>query len=687
MIKVSQFLKILMILPLCFLTFNVLSQNIEFTEGNFPHKQEQLKEALGDLSDGDFYFNGGFFKNALISYLKAENFNPNNALLNYKIGRCYLQNSIYKQKAIDHLKRAFELDENVSNDINFYFARAYHLNYEFDKSIEKYKEYRKILSPSEIAEMGDQLDKRIEECHVGRELYNDPIRVHIENLGALINSKYPDYSPIINADESVMFFTSRRDNTTGGFEDPYNSGYYEDIYITYNIEGEWSEPHNPGKPLNTTAHDAIVGISPDGQKLFIYRGKGGGGIYQCNLEGLHWSKPVRLERPINSKNHEPSAAFSYDERTIYFVSNRMGGYGGTDIYTSRLDKNGEWGNAVNIGAAINTQYDEDAVFVHPDGKTLYFSSKGHKNIGGFDIFKSVFENGKWSEPENIGYPINTPEDDVFFSMSANGRHGYYSTVRPDGIGGHDIYKIDFFGPLKPVINNTEDNLIASLAIPVAESVIEPVIDIQTHQLTLLKGVLRDETTNNPLRATIELVDNEKNEVLATFESNSSTGKYLVVLPSGKNYGIAVKADGYLFHSENFDIPSTSEYRIIEKEIKLKKIEVGKEIALNNIFFDYKKSELRKQSINELERLAKLLSDFPTLKIEISGHTDSIGTPEYNLELSIARAKSVVSYLVKKGISENRLTYVGYGSQKPVATNETEAGRQMNRRSEFKIIAR
>ncbi|MCF8297912.1 MAG: OmpA family protein [Saprospiraceae bacterium] len=680
-------MKILIILFLSFYTLNVLSQNIEFTEGNFPNKKEELKEAIENLTDGDYYFNEGFYEKALISYLNAEYFNPNNALLNYKIGRSYLQNSIYKQKAIEYLNKAHELDKNVSDDIDLYYAKAYQLNYEFDKSIVKYKEYRKTLSPSEIAKIGAQLDKRIEECHVGRELYNNPVRVHIENLGVHINSKYPDYSPIINADESVMFFTSRRENTTGGMEDLYNSGYYEDIYITYNIEGEWSAPYNPGKPLNTTMHDAIVGISPDGQKLFIYRGKGGGGIYQCNLEGLKWSKPIRLEKPINSKNHEPSASFSYVERTIYFISDRPGGYGGTDIYTSRRMDNGEWSDAVNLGATLNTIYDEDAIFVHPDGKTIYFSSKGHKNMGGYDIFKSVFENGKWSEPKNMGYPINTPEDDVFFSMSADGRHGYYSTVRPDGFGGHDIYKIDFFGPVKPIINNTEDNLIASLAIPVTESVIEPIVDIETHQLTLLKGFVRDEISNKPLKATIELVDNEKNEVLATFESNSSSGKYLVVLPSGKNYGIAVKAEGYLFHSENFDIPAATEYRIIEKEITLKKIEVGKEIALHNIFFDYKKSELRKESINELDRLAKLLVDFPTLKIEISGHTDSLGTPEYNLELSIARAKSVGAYLVKKGISENRLTFVGYGSKKPVATNETEEGRQMNRRSEFKVIAR
>ena len=242
MIKESQLLKILVILPFCFLAYNAISQNIEFVEGNFPHKLDELNEAILDLEDGSYYFDLGFYEKGLTFFVKAQQFNPNNAVLNYKLGRCYLHNSVYKQRAIDHLKKALELDQNVSEDIDYYFGQAYQLNYEFDKAVVKYKEYRKTLNPSDIAKIGDVLNKKIEECHVGRELYNNPARVHIESLGASINSKFPDYSPIINADESVMFFTSRRKNTTGGLVDPYHSGYYEDIYITYNIGGKWSEP-------------------------------------------------------------------------------------------------------------------------------------------------------------------------------------------------------------------------------------------------------------------------------------------------------------------------------------------------------------------------------------------------------------------------------------------------------------
>jgi outer membrane protein OmpA-like peptidoglycan-associated protein len=230
-------------------------------------------------------------------------------------------------------------------------------------------------------------------------------------------------------------------------------------------------------------------------------------------------------------------------------------------------------------------------------------------------------------------------------------------------------------------------LLASLAAPVSETVIEPTVEILDNQLTLLKGVVSDEITQLPLGAVLEITDNDKNEPVASFESNSKTGKYLITLPSGKNYGLAVKADGYLFHSENFNIPPTTSYREVEKNIKMKKVEVGSVIVLNNIFFDFNKSTLRPDSYPELERLLKLLNDLPTLKIEISGHTDNIGSATYNKKLSQDRAKSVVDYLISKGIKSERLTFVGYGFDKPIATNDTEEGRQMNRRTEFKVTSK
>jgi len=252
---------------------------------------------------------------------------------------------------------------------------------------------------------------------------------------------------------------------------------------------------------------------------------------------------------------------------------------------------------VNLGPTINTQYGEEGVFLHPDGKTLYFSSQGHTSMGGYDIFKTVYnsETKTWSKPANLGYPVNTPDDDVFFVISASGKHGYYASFNANGYGEKDIYVITFLGLEKPMVMNNEDNLLASQAAPVKETVIAPVLAIKEAQLTILKGVITDELTKQPLEATIEIVDNLKNQVIASFTSNSSTGKYLVSLPAGRNYGIAVKKDNYLFHSENFDIPNTAAYQEVIKDVALKNIAVGSKIILKNIFFDFDKATLRPES--------------------------------------------------------------------------------------------
>ncbi len=667
---------------------SLTAQNIEFTKSNFPTKKKELKAALKEIKEGDKLFiqGRGMYLEAIEYYLKAHAFNPNNAEINYKIGTCYLF-TIDKTKAVSFFEKALELNPMVAPDAAYLLAQAYHINHEFDKAIAKYEAYKHSLSPKDLREKQEEIDKKIEECGYGKELIESPSRAFIDNLGAIINTQYDEYSPIINADETMMIFTSRRNTTTGEGRDPRDKAFFEDVYISYKENGNWQAPINPGSPINTKTHDATVGLSADGQKLFIYRGDNGGDLYECELKGDSWTKPKRLDNTINTKYHESSATFSYDGKTIYFVSDKSGGFGGRDIYMSRLDEKGRWGDAQNLGSIINTKYDEEGVFMHPDGKTLYFSSKGHNSMGGYDIFKTVYENGTWSKPENIGYPINTAGDDVFFTVSASGIHGYYSSAKPGGKGKQDVYIVTFLGPEKPLVNNTEENLLACIAKPSSDNVMQTV-EVVTASLTLLKGKVLDQITLEPVEAQIVLTDNELNEELAVFTSNSATGKYMVSLPSGKNYGIAVKAPGYLFHSENFNVPEKAQYQEIEKDVYLKKVEVGSKIVLKNIFFDFGKATLRSDSESELDRLAKLLNDVPALKIEISGHTDNVGSQSFNQKLSENRAKSVVEYLVsRKGISADRLTYVGYGFQQPIATNDTEEGRQQNRRTEFKIISK
>lgn len=498
----------------------------------------------------------------------------------------------------------------------------------------------------------------------GKQNAADKARVTIVNAGRAINTIFPEYAPVISADGKMMVFTSRRPVTEKDIRK--NTQGMETVYVSYYNEKrkKWSDAKKLAESVNQPGrHNSAIALSNDGQTMLLYRDdeNGNGDIYESKLKGDTWSEPVKMPEPINSESHESSASISPDERIIYFVSNRKGGQGGRDIWMCKKDDNGKWGVAENAGNVVNSAKDEEGVFIHPDGKTLYFNSKGFKGNGGYDIFKTVFEGGKWSEPENLGAPVNTPDDDLYFVLAANGRTGYYSSAKVGGIGEKDIYEIRF-------------------TLPATKKEEGP-------QLTLLSGTITDETTKDSLEANIDIIDNEKNLLVTRITSNKTTGHYLVSLPSGKNYGIAVKAKGYLFHSENVNIPASKGYQEIVKDVQLKKLEVGKTIVLNNIFYDFDKATLRNESKSELERLVELMNDNKMIKVELSSHTDNRGTDEYNIKLSQARAQSVVDYLINKGISTDRLVAKGYGESLPVTANDTEEGMQQNRRTEFKILSK
>ncbi len=659
---------------------------------------EAIPETYFDINTGEYKTRQVYYREALTPLFNANKFNPNNAQLNYRIGRCYIMNAVYKEEAVPHLEKALKLNPNVSPDIQYHLGIAYHITMDFDKAIAAFEKYKSVLVSKNPEELVD-VNKRIEECKYAKILITKPERVFIDNFNRPVNSKYPEYGAIISADESIMMFTSRRNTSTGAENMPEGStDYTEDIYITKKVNGKWTTPENMGDPINTEGHDATTAIAPDAQSMIIYiDDKGDGNLYECKLVGNTWSKPKKMNKNINTKAHESSASYSNDGKTLYFVSNKDGGFGHHDMYVTTWDETlMDWGPATNLGPTLNTKYNEEAVLIHPDGKTLYFSSQGHKTMGGYDIFKSTLgDDGKWSEPENMGYPINSVDDDVFFVINASGRRGYYSSFKADGNGEKDIYKITFLGPEKPLQLKSEDNLLASVAKPVSEKVIEKQVDALSKRITILKGVVRDAETLKPVGAELELIDIEENTTLAVFESNESTGNYLVSLPSGKNYGLIVREDGYLFHSENFNIPETAAYQQVEKNIDLKKIKVGSAIVLKNIFYDYNKATLRDASKNELDRLTKLLTENPTLKIELSAHTDSRGGDKYNEQLSQKRAQSCVDYLIGKGISKDRLIAKGYGETMLIKTDaeiaklkfedEKEAAHQENRRTEFKIL--
>jgi outer membrane protein OmpA-like peptidoglycan-associated protein len=337
-----------------------------------------------------------------------------------------------------------------------------------------------------------------------------------------------------------------------------------------------------------------------------------------------------------------------------------------------------------MGPVLNTEYDEESLYLTPDGKTLYFSSQGHNSMGGFDIFSTTFENGRWNEPVNLGYPINSPSNDLFFRPSSDGQKAYFSTLRTGGFGGSDLYQVTFMGPEKPVINQMQVEPIASRARPDMSIFLDQTATA-IPPMTLLRGRVLDNETGDPLLANIELYDNENEELLATFATNPETGAYFISLPGGKNFGISVQAEDFLFHSENINIKETNVFTEIINDIRLKRVEVGTTIVLRNIFFDTGSSNLRPESYAELGVLYKLLADNPKIKIEISGHTDNVGSASLNQRLSQDRAEAVVDFLTGRGIPAERITFKGYGFSRPVATNDTPEGRQLNRRTEFEIM--
>ncbi|NVO83305.1 OmpA family protein [Hymenobacter terrestris] len=662
------------------------AQSVEFSKDQFGNDKDGLKAAQKDLKAGDAFYESDppRYEQALVFYLKAQQFNPKNDQLNLKIGDCYLHSG-FKPRALEYLQRAYQLNPDVSPRIHYLLGRGLHLNAKWSEAIAEYKRAVPATGAKNTAGLVLDIQKKIKECENGRRLAAKPTRVFIDNAGPGVNSPYPDYGPVITADESVILFTSRREGSTGGNTDPELGGYFEDIYqSTREGKDGWSAARNLGENINTDGHDATVGLAPDGQRLLVYLEDNGGDLNQAELRGTEWRKPQKLGSRINSKLHESSASYTPDGRNLFFVSDKEGGLGSRDIYRIEIEGRGP---AQNLGSVINTSYGEEGVFLHPDGKTMYFSSEGHDAMGGYDIFKSVLENGKWSKPENLGWPINTPDDDVFFVISASGRHGYYSSFREDGLGGKDIYRITFLGAEKPPLLSQEDQLLASRVQPVKETLLAPPVAIVAAQVTILKGVVTEEASRQPLEATIDVIDNSLNQVIASFQSNEKSGRYLVSLPSGVNYGIVVRKDGYLFHSENFDLPAGAAYSEVVKDIALKKLDVGVKVVLNNIFFDFDKATLRKESTGELERLHKLLTETPALRLEISGHTDNVGNDAYNKDLSQRRAKAVVDYLVGKGIDKGRLTFAGYGDTQPVAPNTTKANRQLNRRTEFKVTGK
>lgn len=608
------------------------------------------------------------YKQAIPFLKEAISYNANNALSQFLLGKAYFK--VYEKKlALKHFEKAYKTNKNVSPELTYYLGQCLHYVLRFDEAIEMYK--NALTRYREKDPVHRKIRMAIGHCEYGKEAVKNPNDAKIVNLGPPINTKYAEHSPVINADESILVYTTIYPSNEGCRNDPMC--VLEDIYESTKEDGKWSKP-KPIEAVNSNTHDATIGLSPDGQRLFIYRDPPrAGDIFVSELEGNEWQKPASLGDPINTKYWEETVSLTADGKTLFFVSDRPGGQGRSDIYMCEMDENGKWGQPKNLGEKINTIFDERAPFMHPNGVELYFSSRGREEcIGGFDIYRSLLqEDGTWTEPENIGYPINTPDDDIYFVLSADHKTGYYASAKEGGYGDKDIYKI-IMPEEKPAEVVVEDTVIAP----------KPVV---VNALTVLKGVVTDAKTHKPLEAEVQVIDNDKNQVVANFKSNSATGRYLVTLPAGRNYGISVERQDYLFKSVNVNIPKAEGFQEIVKDIELDKIEIGKAIILNNIFYDYDKATLRPESKAELDHLYNLMTENPGLKVEIGGHTDADGSDAYNQRLSESRSQSVVDYLVDKGVPKTRMVAKGYGESVPVAPNDTPENKQLNRRTELKIL--
>ena len=478
-------------------------------------------------------------------YFKNDSTNSN---VNYLLGVCYTKTDPTRLKALHYLLHVTEInpaydnasvkERKASPEAYWLMALAQYKNSLFEDalvSLEKYKEF--IVSDPE---KNKDAEKMILRSKNAIELIKTPVKINLINLGKVINSEFDDHSPVFNIDETVMVFTSKRKGSTGNFKTS-DKQYFEDIYICRKASnGEWSAPEKISENINSMEHEASVALSADGNDLIIYKDDvGDGNLYVSHFNGTEWSKPEKLSNNVNSTFDESHASISSDGSTLYFSSNRPGGFGGYDLYISKRLPNGDWSLAQNAGSSINTEFDESGPFIHPDGSTLYFSSKGHNSMGGYDLFFTILkDNGTFSRPENMGYPINSIDDDVFYVLSADGKRAYYSTQQPDGIGGKDIYLMDL-------------------------------LSLPERALVVVTGFIREKKSNNVVKdLVLKINDIKTGSLIGEFKPNKQTGKYTIVVPKSKEYTLSSEGSKYKFPTEPLTIPENSSFYYLQKPIVL-----------------------------------------------------------------------------------------------------------------------
>lgn len=561
-------------------------------------------------------------------------------------------------EAIAHYKRALEIKSDKFPPVYYNLAGAEMDAGKYDDAIAHLETFLKLSNVR--PELKKKGERRLENAKFAVYAFAHPVPFNPINLGKNVNSEYNDYHPSLTVDEGLLIYTRMRPSD----EETDNGGapVEEDFYITRKTNGEWVPSIPLGPPINTHRNEGAHCISPDG-KFFFYTGcerpdgYGSCDIYVSELQGNKWSNPRNLGEPLNSGAWDAQPTLSPDGKTLIFTSKRSGGLGMADLWMSHKRENGTWTMPENLGEVINTDQDEFGPFLHPDGRTLYFSSSGHPGMGKKDVFYSKLKSdGTWDKPVNLGYPINTKEDEIHMVVSPDGKRGYFSSDREGGSGLRDIYGFELYESARPA------------------------------QVTFLKGKVRDEQTLKPVKSVIEVIDVKTGELRASTTSDPITGEFLISLPAGAKYAVNAEAKGYLFYSGTYtlgkELTIKDEFAV---DILLSPVIEGAKVVLNNVFFETGKSELMPESKVELNKLINFLQRNPLVRIEIGGHTDAVGNDASNQLLSEQRAQSVSKYLVSNQVDASRIESKGYGETSPIATNDTEEGKALNRRTEFKVI--
>ncbi len=676
----------------------------------------------------EHYWNGNF-RAALDEFLLLLANDPQNVDYNFYVGCCYLETYIDKSKAISYLEFVTQ-QPKFDKEALYQLGRAYQFVGRFDEAIITLNKYKDILrSANDNIIAGDRV---IEMCFNAKELVKYPLDVTFENLGSRINTPYPEYNPFIPENEEFIVFTSKRPDCLG-IQIDYDGYKTSDIYRANERRGKFGEARNIGSAVNTEWYEEVVGVSADGEEMlvFIDNFDGYDDVYVSQRKGRYYEEYKTFGTNINSDGIETSAGLSTDANKLFFSREDKTTNGGTDIFMSYRMPNGTWGNPVSLGPVINTKYNETFPHLAADGKTLYFASEGHVSMGGFDIFTSVWDEltQTWSTPKNLGYPINTVDEDYNISMSTTGRYGYVAQFRPEGFGEKDIYKVTFneIDPERSLVRGSITNIADSLK--------------KNPDMKLPEFIM-------------SVTNMETNELIGYYKPNSRNSNYVQILQPGE-YCVYIQNPLYFdtmgvvevlgqssFISEiiqdytmrpdpnakyrmdqtyAMEIPKVEQQNlsladeIVELEKELAKLEVikklgydpslmdvditntkkfkpGDKIILERIYFDFDKDNIRDESVIELSKLYYFMTSNPDMIVEVAAHTDSRGTDEYNIDLSRRRAKSVQNWLDERGIKAKRVVTKGYGEAKPIADNlkpngdDDLEGRQMNRRIELTILS-